>query len=871
MKSSPPRIFWVFFRWFCHRRMLDYIEGDLMEVYERNLNDAGKWAADRKFVWDVILLFRPGIIRPFIFSNPLSSQHMYQSYFKICWRTLLRNRQYSLLNVLGLALSLTICILIFGIVQMHLSVDDFHPMHDRTYRIVTELRSNTISPTSGVPTPLPGLILENESFAEKVVRHYQSQEVYVLVDDYNGQNQYKETNGVVFTEPVFFEVFDFPLKSGDLASALSYPNSAALTEELARKYFGDDDPIGKSFSLNGENEYIVRAVLESFPSNTDFKSGIYLSYSSFKSYMPWLADEGFWSGVSSGLQCYVVLSSPLKESEAVKALAAYSEKYPIGPGTTAHYSLQPLTDIHFNSTYGATMDKKNLWILAAIGFFLLVTACLNFVNMATAKALQRSREVGVRKTMGGLRGQLFWQFIMETGLITLISIAVSLIAAFLLIPQVNTWFGINLDGAFLISRHFLVFVILICIAVTVLGGFYPAIVMGRFSPITALKGKPNIQQLGGFNTRRSLLVGQFVIAQVMIIAAIVIMGQMKYVMDSDLGFEKDAIVIVNMGSDSLELKKTLKNEILRIPGVERVSLCNDAPASAGGWRTGITIGGSQQELDFLTTMKMVDEDYLQTFDLKLISGRNLSQSDTVREVLVNETLLHRLGIPSADEALGTLLTANGGNMRGTIVGVVADFHETSFHQQISPILLTSSLDHYEAYAIQLNSPSIYGSIEEIEALWKEHYPSKPFELEYLDDRIKRFYNSESTMLLAVQLFSAVAILIGCLGLYGLVSFMVVQKTKEVGIRKVLGSSSTQIAWLFGKEFSRLLLIAFVVAAPFGWYLMREWLQNFEFKIQQSWDTYALTICFSFLIAAFTVGFQVYRTSRSNPTQNLLAE
>ncbi|WPR77363.1 ABC transporter permease [Algoriphagus sp. NG3] len=871
LRPSPPKLFLRFFQWFCHPRMLDYIEGDLIEVYERNFKELGKRKADRKFILDVLLLFRPGIIRPIQARQNVTPVGMYKNYFKIGWRTLLRNKQYSLLNIAGLAFSLTVCILIFGVIKLHLSFEDFHPRQDRIYRIVTELQSNTTSHSSGVPTPLPGLLRENESFAEQVIRSYAASNVFITVNGISGQQHYKEPEGVVFAEGDFFDVFNFPMKSGDANSALTHPNSALLTEKLAKKYFGDENPIGKSFLLDGKYELTVRGVLKDIPSNTDFNSGIYVSFSSFKSYMPWLADEGFWMGISSGMQCYIVLQPHLSPAEAEEALSHYTEKYPISADTKAYYSLQPLSDIHYNKVYGGTMDKSLLWILAAIGFFLLLTACVNFVNLATARALHRSKEVGVRKVMGGLRSQLFWQFIFETALISFGGILIALTSAYLLIPVANERFGMEIGMELYLGREFLLFLIGLFISITLLAGCYPAIVMGSFTPISALKGKTTLQQFGGFNTRRSLIVVQFVIAQVMVISAVVIMGQMRYAINSDLGFDKEAIVMVKMGNDSLQLKKVLKNELMRIPGVEQVSLCNDAPAAQSGWLTNITLGKDTNEFDFLTNMKMVDEDYLSTFGLRLVSGRNLIQSDTVREILVNEALLYKLGITSSEEALGTVIKANGGNMTGTVVGIVRNFHGKSFHEQINPTILASALKYYESYAIKINLQDSKSTMDQIETVWKENYTGKPFEYEYLDDRIARFYKTEGTMLTAVQLFSGIAIFIGSMGLYGLISFMVVQKTKEVGIRKVMGSSSYQIVWIFGKEFARLIVLAFLLAAPLGWYLMKNWLQNFEFKIEQGIGIYVLTLGFSFLIAALTIAFQTIRAARANPAISLRTE
>jgi len=870
-QTSPPKLFQSFFRWFCNPRILDYIEGDLLEEYDRRLKESGKRKADWKFILDVMLLFRPGIIKSRKGYKKLNNYVVYKSYFKIGWRTLIRNKQYAVINIAGLALSLTCCFLIFGLVTHHLSFEDFHKNPEQIYRVVTDMQSKTDSYSSGVPTPLAGLIRENQTFATKIARIYTESNVVITLKQENETLQYKETDGVAFTEPEFFEIFNFPLAKGDGSSLLTTPNTALLTEQMAKKYFGEQDPIGETIWLGNEQALKITGLLKDFPDNTDFRAGIFASYSSFKTYMPWLASENFWSGISSNMQCFALIDPTVTSAQVEQSLAYYAKEYPISDDTKSSYKVQPLADIHFNGKYGGTMDRSNLWILAAIGLFLLLTACVNFVNLATAKALQRSKEVGLRKVMGGKRSELFWQFIFETGILVSLSIIMALIASFALLPTINSLFNTQIILQLFSDLSFVLFLVGLTISITLLAGFYPALILAGFKPIAALKGKLSLQQLGGFNIRRSLIISQFVISQVLIISLLVVMEQMRFARNADMGFDKEAIVMVNMGNDSLHLKHALKNEFMRIPGVEKVALCYNAPASKYAWGTDIQLTKSTQEYDFLTSMKLVDEDYLATFDLQLLAGRNLTPSDTVREVLVNEALLEKLGINSIEGALGQTIAVNGGNMRGPIVGVIKNFHDKSFHEEISPTVLTSAGSFYENFAIKLNPNTGKESLIQIEQIWKKNYPDQLFEFEFLDDSIARFYETEEMIFKGVQLFSFIAIVIGCFGLYGLISFMVVQKTKEVGIRKVMGSGVGHIVWIFGKEFTRLIILSFLIAAPIAWYLMRNWLQDFEFKIQLDVWTFGLALTFSFMIAILTVGIQVIKAANINPVRSLKTE
>jgi predicted permease len=869
----PPKLFLRFFRWFCHPELKNYIEGDLMELYSERLKESGKRKADVKFIIDVLLLFRPGIIKPTQQYHSVNNYVMFKSYFTIGWRNLARNKGYSIINIAGLALSMTCGILIFALVKHHLSFDNFHSNSDRIYRVVTELHRDVIAHRNGVPSPLGEFYRNDYTFSEKTARLYIERDILLTVKKDTELVKFKEPEGLAFAENEFFEIFNFPLLYGSKTKALTEPNTAIITEKLARKFFGDKNPIGETFWLDNKIACTVTGVLKDLPANTDVRTEMFVSYPTLKAYDPWLASNtDGWAGISDGMQCYTLLHPNVSRAQVEDALQPYVKKYRPTSKNVHHYKLQPLADVHFNALYGGAMEKRNLWILSIIGLFLLLTACVNFINLATAQVLKRAKEVGVRKVLGSVKRQLFWQFIFETAIVTAIGIVLAIVLSSVISPYANALFKIQIPINLFTDWFTILFCLSLGTLITIFAGYYPALVLAGFQPVAALKAKLAQQSIGGFNTRRTLIVTQFAISQVLIIGMVVIMNQMRFAKQSDLGFDKEAIVMIDMGMDSTRTKmNVMKNEMLRLPGVEKISLCFAAPASDNEWGNSIKFDDSAEEVNFRTSIKSADTDYVSTFDLELVAGRNLTVSDTVKEMLVNEAMIRKLNIKSPDEAIGRMITANGGSMRGPIVGVLKDFHDKSFHEAISPILITTYSNDYSMFAVKLNLTNAKTVLPAIENLWAEQYPDQIFEYEFLDDTIARFYETEETMLKGIQAFSFIAIFIGCLGLYGLVSFMVTQKTKEIGIRKILGGSVADVLWIFGQEFTRLIIIAFLIAGPIGWWIMQNWLQGFKFQIQISPMTFALAIGCSFVIASFTVSYQVIKTALSNPVNSLRSE
>ncbi|MFC5411882.1 ABC transporter permease [Larkinella bovis] len=869
---TPPRWADWLLELFVAPHLLEDVQGDLHEVFYKQVREVGLHKARRKFIWAVLNYLNPFFIRrkPREYSQPTNTV-MIRNYSKIALRNLSRHKTYTFINVSGLAMGIACAILIFTLINYHLSFDSFHSHADRIYRFVTEQHRETVSYKPNVPNPFGKVFRDDYTFGEKVARIATADGVLLTIQ--HGQQIRKFKDDVAFTEIDFFDIFNYPLRKGSIKTALADPNTAIITEKMAQKLFGDSDPINRTFRVENKIDLRVTGILADLPPNTARRTEIYVSYNTLKQYDEWMANEEAWGGMNSAMQCFVRLRPGVTAAQVEEVLPAYVKKYRPTNKNVHHYKLQPLDDIHFDGRYGGTITRRNLWVLGGIALFLIGTACINFVNLATAQALRRSKEVGVRKVLGSVRGQLFWQFITETGFITTLALLLAGLAAWALLPFINDWLGAQLTLNPFADWKPAVFLPVLGLLVTFFSGSYPGLILAGFQPVMALKGKLSHQNVGGFNVRRTLIVGQFAISQVLIIGMIVIANQMRYSTQSDLGFNKEAVVMLPVASDSkLQTMKTLHQRLTRIPGVKTASLCQAAPASNYNvWNTSPRYDNRTEDEAFSVSVKAADEQYVPLFDLKLVAGRNLLPSDTTKEFIVNEMFARKLGLKSAQELIGKPLSLNNDKLAGPIVGVVQDFHDRSFHENINAVCLMSASDRYESYAVRIDMKTVGPTLAALEKTWSQMHPDQVFEYQFLDEHIANFYRTEDLMLHVVEVFAAIAIFIGCLGLYGLVSFMATQKTKEIGIRKALGSSVGQILWIFGKEFSRLILVAFLVATPVAYYLMNTWLKSFIFRVDLGLGVFLSAILGTLLIAFLTVGFKSAKAALMNPVKALRSE
>lgn len=795
---------------------------------------------------------------------------MLRNYLRIAFRNLFSNKVYGLLNILGLALSMTCGLLIFVLVKYHLSFDTFHHHPERIYRFVTEQHREDVYYSGGVPPAFGAAFRQDFSESGTVARVANFDEVLVSFEKGGELRKYQEDEGVAFVEPAYFDIFNYPLLTGNKEVAMSSPNTALITASLAKKYFGNEDPLNKVIKLDDKISCRIAGVLKDLPGNTDQHAGIFVSWKTVKDYSLFLSRDDAWGGIMGALNTFVALKPGVSAANIEKQLTKYEENR---KGNSNHhiYRMQPLKERHFDAKYGGIMEMKNLWILSFAGLFLIVAACLNFINLSTAQALRRSKEVGIRKVLGSFRGQLFWQFLMETGLIAVISTLLACLLGIVLLPYVNDLFDTSMQLQSVGDWHLLVFIPGMILVVTFFAGSYPGLVLSGFRPVLALKGKVSMQQVGNFNIRRSLIVMQFTITLILIMGMLVITRQMQYATHTDLGFNKEAILVVPMGADSVDANvTTVRNELLRQAGVKNVSVCFEPPASTSNWNTNIRVEGKAEDEPFTVGIKSADEQYLSTFGLQLIAGRNVFPDSASRECIVNETFMRKLGVQSAEEMIGKQLRFNGNNT-ATVAGVVKDFHVYSMHADIVPVLITAYPRLDQNFAIKINMAQLSAVLPAVEKIWTEKFPGRLYSYEFLDKRIADFYETEEMMLKLVRIFSIIAIFIGCLGLYGMVSFMVMQKTKEIGIRKVLGSSVGEILWIFGKEFSLLIVLAFLVAAPVAWWMMSRWLADFKYHVALGPWMFLGAVGLTMLVAGLTISMQSAKAAMMNPVRSLKME
>jgi putative ABC transport system permease protein len=792
---------------------------------------------------------------------------MLLNFLKISVRSISRSPANTLINVSGLALGLTCILLIYSMVTYHLRFDNFHRDADRIYRFVTEQHRDQISYSSSVPPVFGKAFREDYTFGEKVARLCTLTGRMVTVEQDKENKKFQED--VAFAESEYFDIFNFPLVNGERQNILSEPNTAVITKRIAKKYYGDESPIGRTFRFNNI-EFRVTGILKEIPDNTDFRGEVFLSYGNIKEVSEWYAADDAWGGITSDIQTFTRLRIGVNPAEVEKVLPAYVKKYRAGSKNIHHYKLQPLKDIHFNREYGAMISHSVLMILSVIGFFLIFTACLNFVNLATAQAINRSREVGVRKSLGSARLQLFWQFTTETGVIVILATLAAYGISYAVLPYLNQFFGTRIVLNFFSGLQLPLFTLILVAIVTLLSSLYPGIVISGFKPVSALKGHVAHSRAGSINLRRALITTQFAISQVLLIGLIVIVYQVTFVKNTDLGFSQDGVVMIPVGSSDVKMN-TLKAQMMQIPNVENVSLCFAAPASDNHWGTMLIYDSRPETENFSMSYRGADENYVSTFDLELVAGRNLQASDTVREYLVNETLVRFLGLNSPEDILGKTLSLADGSGKAPVVGVLKDFHDESMRSVINPVFISTSPERYNSYAVKINMTDTKNTLASLEQTWSEMYPDQIYEYGFVNEQTAQFYRAEETMLKLIQGFAFIALFIGCMGLYGLVSFMSVQKTKEIGIRKVLGGTISQILWIYGREFTRLVLIAFFVAAPVAGWLMSRWLQIYAYHIEITAWIFVLELGIIFFVVLMTVGYQSIKSAMMNPVRSLRAE
>lgn len=802
---------------------------------------------------------------------------MLKNYFKTAIRNLLRQKSISLINLAGLTLGITSSLVLFLMVAYMSSYDSFVTKRDRIYRVVNQSEGNSGTDyQAGVPTVLPDAFRNDFPEAEEVVFISGGSSDLVLIPQRNGElKKIQEEEGIAFTEPGYFKLFDRAILQGIAAQAIDEPNEAIISAGLAKKYFGREDVVGEVLKFD-DAEYSIKAVMENAHANTDFPFNLLLSYSTIKKQR----EESGWNSIWSGEQCYFLLKEGESIAKVDSRMPAFTKKY-IGaddPDKT-QFLTQALTEMHFDERFDTysfnTVSRTTLVAFSVIALILIITASINFINLSTAEAIKRSKEVGVRKSLGSTRGQLVFQFLGETTLVTVVAVLLSLALTQFALTFINPFMEMELELNFAKDTMLWVYIVSVTVVVAVFSGLYPAFVVSGFKPTQALKNLISNRNSSGYVLRRGLVVMQFFISQLLIIGTIVIVSQMKYYQSKDLGFAKDGILVVPIpehekpvtGSDASSKMRTLREEMARIPGVELASLSSAPPSSGSVSGTNFRLQGSDEEHS--TQVKQIDGNYIDLYKLQLLEGQNVADLDTATGFVVNEKLAHIAGFANPNDILGKVIRV--WRKEYPVVGIVKDFHTVSLRSPIEATVLFNRISGYENLALKVKMSEAQNIIAQLKTKWEAAYPEHLFQYEFLDENIREFYEGEQRMSILLSIFTCMAIFIGCLGLFGLATFMANQKTKEIGVRKVLGASVESIIMMFSKEYLKLILLGFVLAAPVGWFFMGKFLDEFAYKIEVGPQVFLLTLGITLLIAVVTVGYRSFRAATVNPVSSLRSE
>ncbi|PTT01679.1 ABC transporter permease [Pedobacter sp. HMWF019] len=793
---------------------------------------------------------------------------MFSLNLKIAWRNLWKNKSYTLINIFGLSIGLACCILIFIFIHYQLSFDRDYKNENRIFRFVTNWQYPNYNDFSkGIPIPL-AVAARNELAGLDKVGVIIKRGGIIHVRDENGKDKIKTEHSVYYIEPDFFEIFDILWLYGSPQKSLTEPNTVVLSENMAKKLFSStENSLGKSLTYGNKINLKVTGIFKDMPANSSFPLDIVISYATFnsKKYI-------YWDGINSAMECYVLLKEGVTLSDMSKPLARFNKKH-YGDAHIAgkqNNSLQPLKDIHFDNRYGSFSDvsitKKEIYGLSIIGIFLILTAGINFINLTTAQTGNRSKEVGIRKIMGGQRKQIVVQFLAETLVITTIAMIIACVLTELALPQLQNLFNEKIVFSFFGQPVIFLFMAGLLILVSFLAGFYPALVLSGFSPVLALKNRisTNTDRL---NLRRTLVVVQLTITVILLISTLVIVSQMDYLRRKPLGFNTKAIAMINIPSDSLSQTKykTFKQQALGIAGIDMISFCQSAPMSDNVNSGEFSYNGRKNTNFELRNVK-ADENYFALFNLELIAGKIFRYSEITTGCVVNETFLKKMNITRAEDAIGKTLTTNGYDMK--IEGVVKDFNDLSLKAPISPLVIYPQKGNYYAVAAKINSEQLLPVMKKIEVLWNNTFPSYIHSASFVNDDINSYYENERVTGVLFKTAAIVIILISFIGLFGLISFIAARRTREVAIRKVLGASTFEIISLLNSAFLKMVLVSNLIAWPLAYLFTSHWLTGFAYRISLDIWPFTLAFILSIAITLVTTILKSYKASTKNPVDAL---
>jgi putative ABC transport system permease protein len=794
---------------------------------------------------------------------------MFKNYIKLAFRNLWRHRVFSAINILGLAVGMTACFLIFLYVRFEMSYDNMHSKSDRIYRIICDIKTPTETMKAGGPSWAVGPHLTMGDFPQ-VEASVRTTGDEILVR--KGNVKFQEMNSL-YADSSFFQVFDFKLLRGNPKTCLNEPLNIVFSESAVKKYFGDTDPLGQTVLLTGEGFTAkVTGVMKDLPENSTIKADMLISMNTLtRKLNPGLNDQ--WGNY--GNTTYVLLRPGASATAFTKQLPAFLEKM---NGTEMKQLnmyptliLEKLRDVYLRSTRddSKTGNIKNVYIFSIVAVFILLIACFNFINLTTARSSERAKEVGIRKVVGAGKPQLTRQFIGESIIVCFIAFMITLGAAVLLLPSFNTLAGKTVSTGIFENWGFIALLFLASITIGFLAGIYPAMVLSSFKPAAVLKGR-FATGTKGIRLRKVLVVSQFTISIALIIAVIIVYLQLNFMRQQDLGFSKDQMMVINSNGDPA--RDAFINSVRVLPNVKAVTMSSSVP---GGGNMGAysKIQNAKGEMQIANLdLYFVDFEYLTQYNVKMAAGRSFSRAfmtDTTQAMVLNEAAVKLFGYHSPADAIGRDFDQWG--RKGKIIGVMKDFHFKSLQEEIKPLSMRIEPTGCSLVSIKVAGANLPSTISSIENKWNALIPARPFSYFFLDDFFDKQYRAEQRFGKLFLNFAVLAIIISCLGLLGLASYSTMQRTREIGIRKVLGATVPNIVNLLSKDFLKLVFVAVVIASPIAWLAMHQWLQDFAYRIPISWWIFAVAAVTAALIALLTVSFQAIKAAVSNPVVSLRSE
>jgi putative ABC transport system permease protein len=819
---------------------------------------------------------------------------MINHFFKISWRNISRNKIFTLINIAGLALSTCACMVIFLIASHELSFDTFHADKERIYHVGEKERLTT-GILSRIPSPMAAALIQEVSGIEAVASFYPYDASIIIPG--NGQRpsifysgiEGSDQTSVIITDPHYFDIFNYEWLAGKPATSLERPLTVVLSASKALRYFGSlpyDQIMGREIIYNDSLRVTVSGIVKDWNKNTDFPFTEFISYRSINACnflrATYKTDE--WK--VPGIWCMVKLSKNIESSQITRQLIDFSKRHMSGNPDKIKFMLQPLSDVHFNADYShddiRKADLPTIRVLIGIALFILALAIINFINLSTAQSMQRIKEIGVRKILGSTRAGLGFQFVTETAIISFFSICAALLMTG---PAISIFQDFIPPGITfrLLNKDTLYFLLILFIAIPLLAGFYPAKVLSSYLPAVSLRGIEGQSKGKRWLLRRGLVIFQFTISLIFIIGTLIISRQMSFVLEADYGLKTGGILDVfvprwednNHWTKSKSKWDVLAEKIKNLPGVKKVIEQGSPPT---GWVTHfgeISFAGKNRQVrNMKIQIDNGNEEFIPFYHMRLLSGRNLSTSDSLQEFIINETCLKNLGFTRPEDALGQFV--NYQNQSFPIVGVIRDFHEGSFHNPIEPLIIGHDPGGERDLGIQLvtkdnQAGNIIAELSVIEKVFKQIYPKNEFNCRVIDDCIPLFYDSDQKTSKLISAATLIAVFISCIGLFGLSMYNAKTRTKEIGIRKVIGASVSDIIALFTKDYVVLIMLAFLIASPLAWFFSNKWLENFAYKINISYWIFLFAMMIAVTIAFATISFQAIKAASANPVKSLRAE